>query len=512
MFFSHINRAQLRFLMVFLVPSALLSGTTGCGGGKCPAGTTMRDGLCYRTPVDAGTADGGGRADGGARNEDGSMPDDEPTARAGTGALANGVQSASGGGTGASPAGSGSVDIVSAAGTGATPGSGQAAMPVGGQAAVPAAAGASSTSTTSDDPCFNSAGRSICDGAVMRHCNAAGVTSVQEPCANPTLCQLGTGNGACAVCLPGTFRCDGAALQHCTDGSSFELAENCASVELCKENAGACTQLMCMPDVETCGADDKLRSCNADGSAFKEQDCGPGLCDQQNARCNKCSPGSTQCESQTVVTCSADGQTVTSIACRARNDCTLAGCAAGSCTNEPKPTGSACSSGVCDGSGQCVQCVSSATCGTGMTCDLVSHTCKVKPCGDGKTDFGAGENCDPKDPAWAGDPLLCDASCHVTPFVWRKQCSTPGEEPWPGSGEQGWLCNGTHTTSRFCDIGDVECPGAKCLHYINDSGQVLNACGIPCTPGGAGCPTGLICTQIPGQGRQGSTDMGTCGY
>jgi hypothetical protein len=61
------------------------------------------------------------------------------------------------------------------------------------------------------------------------------------------------------------------------------------------------------------------------------------------------------------------------------NECTSDVCTNGSPSHPASPVGTVCSAGVCNGAGQCVQCIGSADCGPSTECAV--HTCTAGVCG-----------------------------------------------------------------------------------------------------------------------------------
>ena len=294
--------------------------------------------------------------------------------------------------------------------------------------------------------------------------------------------------------------------------------ETCASAGLCNSEAGACSEQVCVPSTTTCSARDVLLVCNMEGTDFlSEESCDEGLCDAQQGKCNTCVPSSAYCDGDTAVRCSEDGTREDHQSCTVRDGtCSTLTYLEGQCVEGLKPSGARCLTGVCRNDGTCVECVPDERCASQQrTCE--DHRC-VPACGNSRVDTALGESCDPADPAFVTHTDLCDEACHVEPEIWEVRCATPGQPAWSGSGAANWYCNGTHTTSRFCETGgDSVCPGAECIAYVNANGQQLRVCSVSCTAGPAeeppvqgGCPGSMICFRIPGQ--QGHEDIGTCGY
>jgi hypothetical protein len=128
------------------------------------------------------------------------------------------------------------------------------------------------------------AGAALCDGVVMKVCNAGRTGYDETPCATAALCASGLAGKACTTpaCEAGETTCDSATMQVCsTDRTKFEPAETCASAALCDAGlaAGACVEPACKAGEATCGAFDEA------GSGFPMSTCKADLTGVDAAQC-----------------------------------------------------------------------------------------------------------------------------------------------------------------------------------------------------------------------------------
>jgi hypothetical protein len=153
------------------------------------------------------------------------------------------------------------------------------------------------------------------------------------------------------------------------------------------------------------------------------------------------------------------------------NPCLAGTCnATGTVGSEPLHSGTRCSAdfggGKCDGNGSCVQCLKTADCLLGQTCNAV-HACLGEPCSE--------QNCGGACPACAGSKCatdqdcatrVCDAGSHVC--VVDPQCKDQEQ-------------NGNET--------DVDCGGGTCslcavdkacLFNVDCSSQACDAISLTC--------------------------------
>ena len=421
---------------------------TGCGDASCPAGTVQMGSYCRAEQGSSGTVDA-------------AVP-------AASGDEASGTRAAPG--TAAVPT---AVDNLPSSMGAASP------LPGSGDAGV-----AIASSPAGTYPCAGLSGRNICDGAVLHHCEASASTA-QETCTNATFCQFGVSTGHCAECNPGSFRCTGAALERCDDTGTFVSSETCSSEGLCNATAGACTDNACMPDTLVCAAKGTLQKCNADGSMLSDvEDCGPNMCDAQNKRCFACVPNSTSCSNDTFVECSADGSTTNEKPCsEGLSECMTGSCTASGCQTTPKPSGTTCKAGKCDGNGACAGCLSNADCEGAITGECYTGicaqgACQSMPkasdtaCGTNKKCNGSGRcvdcitdaDCSPKGECYAAS---CQGgSCRDTPKSSSSTCN--GGRVCDGLG--GCVdCTLTHT--NFCKADEV-CSGTSCVKKPCGDGNI----------------------------------------
>lgn len=353
--------------------------------------------------------------------------------------------------------------------------------------------------------CVGNAGKNVCDREIMQLCNDAGEAQMAMPCMSERHCALGAPAGKCAVCLPGEHRCEGAELQVCAkDGLSFEQVEACGSAALCNAGAGSCG-MGCAAGAKTC-VGDELRVCNADRTAFtRAETCSPGLCDATGQQCDTCVPQTSSCEGNAVRTCREDGQGFSTRACAAptgicrgngtcvecasnadcptpSNPCVAAVCdvASGKCGTNPRPAGTACSAGTCDGEGGCGECRSGDTkeCGS----DTGECVAGVQTCTGGRWGACTGstssrpEVCNGRDDDCDGnidDAASCSGMGVRTRCVRGScvQCETSaqcGAGQGCNAGVCENLCGNRRTDSSEGERCDPTDPGSSTLTCTND--------------------------------------------
>jgi hypothetical protein len=447
-------RSEMSFAIVRTSVSLLLCALSlgGCSS-ECPSGYDNVNHLCKRKAIDAGPATGqtndpetaqaslaGAASQGGAGSSSASMlkanpaggsPSWSPMASAGASAGSSGPGSNDHGDSNA-PSHSGESGADATTGAAATAG---AAAPSG--------------------PCASQPGGTVCEGAQLHHCDAKGGVSTSETCMSEALCEIGAPHGACAVCAPQTFQCEGTQLQECNDSGQYALKATCDTAALCMETAGACTPMLCSPNSKQCGGDGTLRICNADGSAFEQEaPCGVGLCDGTNGRCNVCRPGAKRCSGASVLTCSSDGQNETMMACTPRDTCWSAACTgSGNCQQTPAPANTKCATGVCDGLGSCVGCLTNANCSANQVCDPGSRSCMEKPCGNGQYD--PGESCEIAAPNQYTGGTCNPSNCLLTERAYSSCTLTGGPtSPCSPTPISGWFCGSASVCTRGCSESD----------------------------------------------------------
>ncbi len=148
------------------------------------------------------------------------------------------------------------------------------------------------------------------------------------------------------------------------------------------------------------------------------------------------------------------------------NDCTSDDCANGVPVNTPEAPGVLCAGGVCDGTGDCVECLVGSDCAPGEACK--NGLCVAPTCMDGakngsETDVDCGgAACDP---CGAGGDCVLDGDCVSL------------------------VCNGGTCTPPACGDG-VKQAGEAC-----DDGNTLNCdgCRGNCSGTETGCGDGYVC-------------------
>ncbi len=169
--------------------------------------------------------------------------------------------------------------------------------------------------------------------------------------------------------------------------------------------------------------------------------------------------------------------------CPGATDCLTASCdAEGACALDPVPAGSACNDGLrstaklCEGSGECVECLGDDDCNGGETCDATAHECVPLHCANGQEDSGeTGVDCGGADCAPCPNGQGCNAA---------SDCAS-------GYCNQG-TCAGCSTSSQclqgqWCDAGVCE---------------PLSMDGSPCNVGAScvsnACVDGVCCNSLCG--------------
>jgi hypothetical protein len=184
------------------------------------------------------------------------------------------------------------------------------------------------------------------------------------------------------------------------------------------------------------------------------------------------------------------------------NPCLLGTCdGSGTPGTTAAPSGTTCTNAtngkVCDGAGDCVQCVTSADCATGASCD-VTHTCVAASCTNGvkdnsetDTDCG-GPNCGP-----CPDLEMCQANADCidklcSGNICSKPTCTDGSQNGAetdidcGGGVCG-ACKATQGCKANTDCVGQQCGGGKCTPNCMDGTQDNTETDIDC--GGGGCTT-----------------------
>lgn len=155
-------------------------------------------------------------------------------------------------------------------------------------------------------------------------------------------------------CTANSFSCgeDDALYQCDADGAALSKVQDCqygCDVDHCRD---------CEANTTFCSADD-LVMCSADGTIENPQTCEFGC---QMDRCNTCEPGAAYCDNSNAVTCGLDGEPGATMSCGA------AGCTGGVC-NACTPNTTTCQNDtlvVCNGNGT-VQSATPCALGCGAT-------------------------------------------------------------------------------------------------------------------------------------------------
>ena len=184
-------------------------------------------------------------------------------------------------------------------------------------------------------------------------------------------------------------------------------------------------------------------------------------------------------------------------------DCTVDACDAGSPATTPEPLGTPCTADagkVCDATGQCVGCNSTADCEdtAAPACDAAAHLCVALSCMDAdkngdETDVDCGGSCAPCDDAEA---CLLPADCK-SGVCTAGVCQAPTcEDAVKNGAETGADCGGGQCPpcgpDEGCDTNEdcvgAECsgPGGTCTPNCQDQAKNNAETDIDC--GGGACP------------------------
>lgn len=236
------------------------------------------------------------------------------------------------------------------------------------------------------------------------------------------------------ACAEGTFLgCDPLGSGNgfiCNLGQVWEFVCECGCDDTFPGGCPMCHNAFCV-------IPDTLRQCVA-GYPGEEQQCAYGCAQPlawcEDARCNECTPGATECHGDVLVMCGPDGLIAQSMPCASGCVSTPAPACPVDCSSVP----GACGDGVCGPVETCVKCP--ADCGT----------CGGPTCGDGTCD--ASESC-----------VSCFTDCGACPPVCGDGACTGGED-----------CAGC--PGDCCDVcGDGLCRGGEdCASCADDC---CGACG-----------------------------------
>jgi hypothetical protein len=307
----------------------------------------------------------------------------------------------------------------------------------------------------------------------------------------------------------------------------------CGAGQVC-DAAGSCVG--CVAAATCPGVDDecKTRTCTANVCGFSFTAAGTAVAAQTAADCKK-----NQCDGAGVIVPVADNTDLPVD----NLQCTSDVCTAGAPSNPPTASGSACSQNggtTCNGTGQCVQCVTASTC-PGQDTECQTRTCVASTCGFAFTASGTptsaqtASNCQKNQCNGAGAIVAVadNTDVPVDGNACTSDVCTAGvpSNPPTASGSAcsvgaNTTCNGVGqcvqcVTASTCPGTDTECQTRTCL--ANACGFTFTATGTPTSAQTAGnCQknqcngagaivTAADDTDVPVDGNLCTTDTCTAG-
>jgi len=299
-------------------------------------------------------------------------------------------------------------------------------------------------------------------------------------------------------------------IDSCESGGTLHVNAPDNAVCTLGENAGKCNMGRC---VLACEMDPTQCKCTMDTQCPSKEDCAEWTCNTAAGQCQRTPTNEglsvgmqTDGDCKKVVCQGGEYATTNDDTDVGMSDgCSVNTCVSGTPSTMPANLGTTCSSGVCDGKGMCVDCLSSpdwATCG--------SSQCPVKLCnGEASTDS---TNCRS---GFVADGVCCDTactevckSCNVMGATKGVCSNIPYYQPDPSYIPQG---GGSPAACDFAAAASF-CDGmGKCLRASGASCQVNAQCiSGTCTPmfkclgaPGEACIAGVDCVS-------GTCMMGSC--
>lgn len=184
-----------------------------------------------------------------------------------------------------------------------------------------------------------------CDGDSLLVCNETGTSEQNVACAVDPDCAASDFGCTCddsdcveRICQPGVGQCVGSGTRRCDEtGLAVLPIENCGDDESCF--AGECLPLECTPGSTLCAANTLLTCTAGGGSRWRETNCEStgAYCDDSGAtalcRSRVCEPGASRCAigSAAAERCNDDGSAFVAIACDASQYCASGFCVADVC-------------------------------------------------------------------------------------------------------------------------------------------------------------------------------------
>jgi hypothetical protein len=167
-----------------------------------------------------------------------------------------------------------------------------------------------------------------------------------------------------------------------------------------------------------------------------------------------CAPAPTPTTTTTASTTTTTGGCAQDLDCTpSGNQCEMAVCTAGVCSNQPRPVGTACNQGggtVCDANANCVQCLSMVDCPpSGNQCQpaaCTSETCTTVQAPQGT-------------PCNQGGGTVCNSSGNCVQCITASNCPPTGNQCVQATCSAG-MCGTTFAPAgQACNQGGTNCDG-----------------------------------------------------
>ncbi|MEZ4310772.1 MAG: hypothetical protein R3F14_22240 [Polyangiaceae bacterium] len=268
--------------------------------------------------------------------------------------------------------------------------------------------------------------------------------------------------------------------------------------------------------------------CTAPTDPCKQATCDAGVCGEQTAPDGTALATQVEGDCKKVVCQSGAPATINddTDANDDGNDCTVDSCLDGTPIDDFAASGAQCSSNggnVCDGAGTCVECITTADCPNGETCNEPANDCVPGSCMDGQQNGSetdedcGGPQCSPCDVGQG-----CEAGSDCTSGVCGQNgnCSAPTCNDNVENGDEtdvdcGAACPNQCGPTQGCDAdndctgGDCSGPGGTCVPNCTDEVKNGNETDVDC--GGdtcGGCDLGQDCAGVDANCLSGNCGAG----